>query len=131
MPIRMTVKTSPRLSEALPLRRGLAAELPRLAADLAGDIRRRTASGRDVSGQRFRRKKDGTPSNLRDSGRMLASFKPQTVSDTGFTLAPTGARNRKVGAVAMRTGRRWAGVNDAQIDEARGRIADAAIPEDR
>lgn len=131
MPVRMTVSTSPPLREVLPLRGGLANELPRLAADMSRSIRDRTAAGRDVAGKPFRRKRDGSASNLTDTGKMVASFRPQQVTDTGFTLAPTGARNRKIGALAMRTGRRWAGADDRQIDEAVERIADAELPRDR
>ncbi len=131
MPLRMTVTTSPRLSEVLPLRRGLAAELPSIADDMARGIRRRTESGRDVAGRRFKPKKDGKPSNLRDTGRMLRSFRPVKVDDRSFTLAPTGKRNQRVGAVAHQRGRRWVGADDRQIDEATARIANATIPEDR
>ncbi len=131
MPLRMTVSTSPRLSEVLPLRRGLAAELPGIAADLAGDIRRRTASGRDVSGKPFRPKRDGSRSTLQDSGRMVRSLRPVQVTDRGFVLAPVGKRNQRIGALAHQRGRRWVGASDRQIDEARERIADAAIPKDR
>ena len=126
MPIRMRVKLSPSLAETLPLRDGLRAELPRLAKDLAGDIRRRTSSGRDASGRRFARKANGQPSNLTDSGKMIASFRPTTVTDTGFVLAPTGPRNRKVAAIHMNTGRPWIGVTPTQVTEAVEHIATAA-----
>lgn len=126
MPIRMRVKLSPSLAETLPLRDGLRAELPRLAKDLAGDIRRRTSSGRDASGRRFARKANGQPSNLTDSGKMIASFRPTTVTDTGFVLAPTGPRNRKVAAIHMNTGRPWIGVTPTHVTEAVERIATAA-----
>ena len=127
----MTVKTSPRLSEVLPLRGGLAAELPRLAADMAGDIRRRTRQGRDAAGRRLRPKKDGTASTLQNTGRMVGSFRPQTVTDTGFVLAPTGRRNRKVAAIHQNTGRPWIGVTNAAVERARERIAEAALSKDR
>ena len=122
----MTVKTSARLGEVLPLRDGLRAEMPRLAADMASDIRRRTRQGRDVAGRRLRPKKDGTASTLQDTGKMVGSFRPQTVTDTGFVLAPTGRRNRKVAAIHQNTGRPWIGVGDRAIEEARERIATAA-----
>ena len=131
MKIRVSTRLSEPLATALPLRRGLAAELPRLAADLAGDIRRRTASGRDVSGKPFRPKRDGSRSTLQDTGRMVRSLRPVQVTDRGFTLAPTGKRNQRVGALAHQRGRRWVGASDRQIDEATARIADAAVPRDR
>ena len=122
----MTVKTSARLGEVLPLRDGLRAALPGIANDLAGGIRRRTASGRDVNGRRLRPKKDGTPSNLTDSGKMLRSFRPVQIDDRSFTLAPVGKRNQRVGALAHQRGRRWVGASDRQLDEATARIATAA-----
>ena len=128
---RMTITSSPRLSEVLPLRDGLRAELPRLAADLAGDIRRRTASGRDVSGRPFRPKKDGSRSTLQDSGRMVRSLRPVQVTDRGFVLAPVGKRNQRIGAVSHQRGRRWVGASDAQVTEATERITEAMIPRDR
>ena len=126
MSFRMVVKTSAPLRDVLPLRGGLANELPRLADHMAGDIRRRTASGRDAAGRRLRPKKDGTASTLQDTGKMVGSFRPQTVTDTGFVLAPTGRRNRKVAAIHQNTGRPWIGVTDRAIEEARERIATAA-----
>ena len=132
MPIKMIVKTSSPLRDVLPLRRGLAAALPGIARDLAAGVRRRTESGRDVNGRAFRRKRrDGSPSTLTDSGRMVESFRPQTVSETGFTLAPTGRRNVIVGAAHQSRGRRWVGADERQIEAAREQIADAAIPRDR
>ena len=128
---RMTVSTSPRLSEVLPLRDGLRAELPGIANDLAGGIRRRTASGRDVAGRPLRPKKDGSRSTLQDTGAMLRSFRPVQVDDRSFTLAPVGKRNQRIASLAHQRGRRWAGADDRQIDEATARIADAAIPENR
>ena len=127
----MTVSTSPRLSEVLPLRDGLRSALPGIAADLAAGIRRRTASGRDVSGKPFRPKKDGSQSTLQDTGAMVRSLRPVQIDDRSFTLAPVGKRNQRVGALAHQRGRRWVGADDRQIDKATARIADAAIPENR
>ena len=62
---------------------------------------------------------------------MLRSFRPVQIDDRSFTLAPVGARNQRVGAVAHQRGRRWVGASDRQIDEATVRIADAAVPRDR
>ena len=62
---------------------------------------------------------------------MLRSFRPVQVTDRGFVLAPVGKRNQRVGALAHQRGRRWAGADDRQIDEARERIAEAAVPRDR
>ena len=129
--IRMTVRTSERLSTVLPLRRGFAGAMQGIAADLATSIRQRTAAGKGVDGKRLRKKQDGSPSTLTDSGRMVESFRPQTVSETGFTLAPTGRRNVIVGAAHQSRGRRWVGADERQIEAAREQIADAAIPRDR
>ena len=129
--IKMTVSLSPPLRDVLPLRDGLRSELPRLADDLARDIRRRTEGGRGVAGRRLRRKKDGTASTLQDSGKMVESFRPQTVTDRGFVLAPTGRRNRQIAAIHQNTGRPWIGVTDAAVERARERIAEATLPKDR
>ena len=135
MRIRTTATTSPPLADVLPLRTGLASELPRLADDLAGDVRRRTAQGRDVDGRRFARLKTGRPSTLQRTGKMVRSFQPREISDTGFTLRPGRAETAR--AAIHQAGsrnlpkRRWVGVTDHQIDEARERIAEAVLPEDR
>ena len=131
MPIRMTVSTSPRLSEVLPLRDGLRSALPGIAADLAGDIRRRTASGRDVSGKPFRPKRDGKRSTLQDTGAMVRSLRPVQIDDRSFTLAPQGRRNQRVAAVAHQRGRRWVGADAQQVSDARERVIESMIPRNR
>lgn len=131
MRITVSATSSPPLAETLPLRRGLRAALPGVAGDMAASIRRRTESGRDVNGRPLQRKADGSPSNLIDTGRMVESFRPQAVTDTGFTLSPTGKRNRAIAHIHQATGREWIGADDKQIDAARESIAEAAIPRDR
>lgn len=131
MRINVTATSSPPLREVLPLRRGLRAALPAVAADMARGIRDRTEAGRDVSGRAFRRKRDGSPSNLIDSGRMVESFQPADETATGFVLAPTGRRNRAVAHIHQATGREWIGADERQIDAARESVAEAAIPRDR
>ena len=135
MPIRMRVKLSPPLAETLPLRTGLRRELPSISDDLAGDIRHRTEGGRDAHGRRFARRRDGSPSNLIDSGDMVRSFRPVRVDDRGFVLAPTGRRERQKAYFHM-TGRggkkrEWVGLDRRQIDQAVQDIAEARIPKDR
>ena len=122
----MTVRTTARLGDTLPLRDGLRAELPGIAANMSASIRRRTEGGRDASGRRFARKANGQPSTLTDTGKMIASFRPTTVTDTGFVLGPTGKRNRKIAAIHMNTGRPWIGVTEGQVTEAVERVATAA-----
>ena len=131
MRISISATTSAPLREALPLRSGLRAALPDIAAGMARGIRDRTEGGRDVAGKPFRRKRDGSPSTLRDTGRMVESFQPTEVTDKGFTLAPTGKRNRAIAHIHQATGRRWVGADDRQVDEARERVAEATIPKDR
>ena len=131
MPTRMSVSSSAPLRDVLPLRRGLAAALPAIAADLARGIRRRTEAGRDVSGRPLRPKRDGSASTLHDSGRMVASLRPTQIGERSFTLAPTGRRNQRVAALAHQTGRRWVGADETQIDAATERVTESMIPEDR
>ncbi len=131
MRISVSATSTAPLSDALPLRRGLRSVMPGVAADMSRSIRQRTESGRDVSGRPFRRKKDGSRSTLQDSGRMVESFRPTEIRADGFTVAPTGKRNRAVAHVHQATGRRWIGADDRQIDAARERVAEAALPQDR
>ena len=128
MRLRMSIEMSPPLADVLPLRRGLAAALPDLAGDLAREVRDRTATGRDVAGRQFPRKANGEPSTLQDTGRMVESFRPREVSDSGFTLAPAAAERRK--AYMHQTGRgvpkrEWVGVDARQVDEAVEAVATA------
>jgi len=130
MRITLTARSSPPLREVLPLRRGLAAELPRIAADLAAGVRTRTRAGKVVDGRPLRPKRDGTPSNLTDSGRMVASFGTESIRDAGFTLAPAPTERDKA-AVHMRAGRRWIGASAEQIEDARERVIESMLPRDR
>ena len=131
MRVSVTARSTAPLRDTLPLRRGLRAAMPGIAGDMARGIRQRTESGRDVAGKPFPRKRDGSPSNLIDSGRMVESFEPLAVTDDGFRLAPKGKRNRAVAAIHQATGRRWVGADERQIETARERAIEAAIPRDR
>ena len=123
------------LAAALPLRDGLRDALPDLASDLARGVRDRTADGRDVAGRTFAPKRDGSASTLRRSGEMVRSFRPERVTDTGFTLAPAGRQERKRAALHQRgrgvPERRWIGVDARQVDEAVERVATAETGKDR
>ncbi len=131
MRVSVTATSTAPLSEALPLRRGLRAVMPGVAADMSRSIRQRTEGGRDVAGRPFRRKKDGSRSTLQDTGAMVKSLKPRQVTDRGFTLKPTGRRNERIAALAHQTGRRWVGASERQIDAAREKVTEAAIPRNR
>ena len=128
--MRATVRaraTAP-LSTVLGGRAGLRALLPRLAADLSRGVRDRTAGGRDVSGHRFAAKADGSPSTLRDTGKMIASFGLRTIGAAGFVLAPADGQRAK--AAAHMAGkrlpvRRWIGLSRRDIAQARAAVADA------
>ena len=128
----MSVRMSPPLADVLPLRSGLRDVLPQVARDVSRGVRDRTAGGRDVDGRPFARKADGSPSTLKDTGRMVESFKPQTVTDQSFRLAPDRGERRK--AVMHQRGigriprREWVGVDARQVDEAVERVLDAEIP---
>ena len=124
------------LSDTLPLRRGLEAALPEIAADLADEVRVRTQTGHDVSGYEFEPKRDGEPSNLHQTGAMVASFKPLKVTDRGFVL---GIRDRKqrakakmhqdgIGALFRRE---WIGLDEDQVERFAERVVDSEIPPDR
>ena len=131
----MRVDVGRPLAETLPLRRGLRDALPDLASDLARGVRERTAGGRDVAGRSFAPKRDGSRSTLRDTGRMVESFRPVRVDERGFVLAPAGREERKRAALhQLGRGvpeRRWVGVDARQVDEAVERVTDAEIPRDR
>jgi len=75
--------------------------VPGIASDMARGSEIEREGGRDVSGRPFPRKRDGSPSNLIDSGRMVESFKPTEIRPDGFTLSPTGKRNRAVAHIPM------------------------------
>ena len=86
---------------------------------MARGIRDRTESGRAVAGRPFRRKADGSPPNLIDTGQMVESLKPTKIRADGFTLAPTGKRNRAIAHIHQNTGREWIGADERQIRDAR------------
>lgn len=94
------------------------------------EIRQRTRSGRAADGRQMRRKADGTRATLHDTGRMLASLQAD-VDDSGFRLHPTGQRNTIVARTHQRTGRRFMGASEQQIDAARDRVAAALRERDR
>ena len=104
---------------------GLRDTLDRIAHQWRGEVVDRTRNGRDAAGRRLRRRKDGTPSILTDSGQMLRSLGVEHVDEHGFRVSLRGRRNRKVAALSHQTGRPWVGVSDDQIDAARQQVADA------
>ena len=119
--LHISVTTSDTGPVSLPDLRGV---LDTIAGDWTDQIKRRTASGRDVDGRALRPKRDGTRSTLTDSGALLRSLTPD-VGDRGFKLAPTGRRNLTVGAIHQASGRRWAGASPDQIEDARRAVVDA------
>ena len=136
MRIRMHATADRPLRDSLPLRAGLRAELPKAAADLARGVRERTERGVDVDGRRFQGKLNGEPSNLIDSGVMVASFQPIVVRPQGFVLGVRDRRARArarlhmdgVGRLPMR---QWIGVDADQVAEFTERIVASQIPADR
>ena len=98
--------------------------LDTIAADWRSEIIARTPSGKGADGRQMRRRADGTVSRLHDTGAMLASLQAD-VGDRGFSIAPTGRRNRTIAAVHQATGRRWAGADERQIADARRAVVDA------
>ena len=134
MRVRMQVRDSGPLRDALPLRAGLRRELPKVARELAADVRERTAAGEDVNGAPFERLRDGSWSTLQATGAMVAGFAPLKVTDRGFVL---GLRDRKLRARARMhmDGRRvplreWIGVDERQRSLFGERLVSAEIPPD-
>ena len=115
----------------LPLDRGIARELPRIAQEWVEAIRDRTRSGVDADGRRFPPKADGSASNLHDSGRMVESFAVQRLDSNGFRLAPTDRRNLAVAFIHQHRDRPWIGIDPDTVEAARQRVIEAAIPRDR
>ena len=95
-----------------------------IAAGWRSEIIARTRAGRAADGRQMRRKADGTRATLHATGAMLASLQAD-VDDRGFKLAPTGRRNRTVAAIHQASGRRWAGADDRQIEDARRAVVEA------
>ena len=123
------------LRDSLPLRAGLRAELPKAAADLARGVRERTERGVDVDGRRFIAKMSGEPSNLHDSGMMVASFRPIVVRPQGFILGVRDRRARArarlhVDGVGRLPMRQWIGVDADQVEQFTERIVASQIPAD-
>ena len=119
---------SPALTDALD--HGVRRTLPAIAQEWVEHVRTRTEAGKDADGHRFQPRKDGSPSNLVDSGDMLDGFGVQQVTAGGFTLAPDRRQQHKALAHQRGTGtaprRAWVGVDDRTVREARDRIATAA-----
>ena len=88
-----------------------------IAADWRSETISRTRAGKDASGKAMRRKSDGSVSRLHDSGQMLRSLQAD-VGDRGFTIAPSGARNRTSSlAISSRAPGRQMGMGaDEQTD---------------
>ena len=104
----------------------LPSELRSIGREIAKQIRDRTRSGRDVRGVPFPEKADGSPSNLRDSGRMLRSLRARKFWPRGFTIAPSQpvqnlAARHQSGKGGMPK-REWIGFSPRQIQEMTDRI---------
>ena len=103
--------------------------MPKLAFDIARDIRDRTAAGLDVDGRPFTPHPGGRASDLKQTGRMVRSFGIQRVTPNRIVLAPAGKHTAR--AYSNQTGegnrpaRRWIGVSRKQVDRAVTRITDA------
>ena len=112
-----------------PGRGGLRGIMPKLAFDIAREIRARTAAGLDVDGRPFAPHPDGKRSDLKQTGKMVASFGVQKITPTRIVLAP--ARKHTARAYSNQTGegnrpaRRWIGVDRRQENEIVRRISDA------
>ena len=66
-----------------------------LAERTARKIRDRTRRGRDVNGRPFAPLESGKKSTLERTGKMVDSFKPVSVTDRQFVLAPGRKERRK------------------------------------
>ena len=99
----------------------LRSTLDTIASTWRDEIIDRTRGGKGADGRAMRPKRDGTVSRLHDTGAMLGSLRADG-GDRGFQIAPTGRRNRTIAAIHQATGRRWAGADDRQIDEARAAV---------
>ena len=103
--------------------------MPKLAADIARDIRARTAAGRDVDGRAFKPHPGGKRSDLRQTGQMVRSFGIKRVTPNRIVLAPGGKHTAR--AYSNQTGegnrpaRPWIGVSRRHVNEAIRRISDA------
>ena len=108
---------------------GLRSVMPKLAFDIARDIRERTAAGLDVDGRPFAPHPSGKRSDLKQTGKMVASFGVQKITTNRIVLAPAGKHTAR--AYSNQTGegnrpaRRWIGVDRRQENEIVRRIADA------
>ena len=119
---------SPALTRALD--HGIDRTLPAIAQEWVDAIRTRTEAGIAADGSRFQPKRDGSASNLIDSGDMLRGFGVQRIDSGGFRLAPDRKQQHKALAHQRGTGnapqRAWVGVEADLVDAARERIATAA-----
>ncbi len=120
--LNVTIRTSD--TGPIDLPGDLRSTLDGIADDWTREIRQRTRSGKGADGRQMRRKADGSPATLRDSGEMLRSLQAD-VGDRRFEIAPTGARNIVVARTHQRTGRRFMGADERQIADARQTVADA------
>ena len=107
----------------------LRATVADVADDLARGIRRRTEAGRDADGHPFAAKRDGSPSNLIRTGRMVRSFEVRESDERRAVLAP-GRRQSIKGYVAHhgrqnQPSRAWVALSPQQIADARDAIARA------
>lgn len=123
----------PALTDALDS--GIRRTLPAIAQEWVEAVQQRTRSGIAADGSRFPARKDGSPSNLVDSGDMLRGFGVVSVGRDGFRLAPDRRQQHKALAHQRGSGhapqRAWVGVEADLIEAARQRVAEAAIPRNR
>ena len=83
-----------------------------------------------MRGRAFKPLASGAPSRLKDTGAMLRSFGTASTRPTGFTLGPSGKRERRKAAAAQfglfgLPVRRWIGLSRRAIDQAAERVATA------
>ena len=102
----------------------LRSTLDTIAADWTTEIRQRTRSGKGADGRQMRRRVDGSPARLTDSGAMLKSLSAD-VDDKGFRLAPSGTRNTIVARTHQRSRRQFMGASPDQIEDARAAVVEA------
>ena len=102
----------------------LRAVLHDVADTWRAEIISRTRSGKGADGRQMRRRVDGSPARLTDSGAMLASLSAD-VDDKGFRLHPTGTRNTIVARTHQRSRRQFMGASPDQIEDARAAVVEA------
>ncbi len=102
----------------------LRAVLHDVADTWRAEIISRTRAGKGADGRQMRRRVDGSPARLHDTGRLLTSLQAD-VDDRGFRIAPTGTRNTIVARTHQRSRREFLGADERQIEDARRAVVDA------